>query len=51
MRQLRETTRRQRVLPLTESKNPINADCRLLQIHAIMSDDEKSHAIEQGRID
>ena len=47
MRQLREITRGQRLLPLEESKDPINADCRLLQLHADMSDDEKSHAIEQ----
>ena len=47
MRQLREITRRQRKLPLGESKDPINADCRLLQIHTNMSDDEKWRAIEQ----
>ena len=47
MRQLREITRRQRKLPLRESKNPINADCRPFQIHANMSDGEKWHAIEQ----
>ena len=47
MKQLREITRRPRLLPLRESKDPINADCRLLQLHADMSDDEKWHAIEQ----
>lgn len=47
MRQLREITRRQRKLPLRESKDPINADCRLLQIHANMSDDEKWRVMEQ----
>ena len=47
MKQLREITRRPRLLPLGESKDPINADCRLLQLHADMSDDEKWHAIEQ----
>jgi hypothetical protein len=47
MKQLREITRRQRKLPLGEFKDTINADCRLLQIHAIMSDDEKRHGIDQ----
>jgi len=47
MRQLREITRRQRKLPLRESKDLINADCRLLQIHANMSDDEKWRVMEQ----
>ena len=47
MRQLREITRRQRKLPLRESKDPINADCRLLHIHANMSDDEKWRVMEQ----
>ena len=47
MKQLREITRGPRLLPLGESKDLINADCRILQLHAGMSDDEKSRAIEQ----
>jgi hypothetical protein len=31
MKQLREITGRPRLLPLAESKDPINADCRLLR--------------------
>jgi hypothetical protein len=45
LRQIRETTRRQRVLPLVESEDTNDADCRLLQLHA--SDKEKWQAIVQ----
>ena len=47
MKQLREITRRQRKLPLGEFNDTINADCRLLQIHAGMSVDEKEHLIAE----
>lgn len=47
MKPLREITRPQRKRPLRESRNPINADCRLLQLHADMSDDDKYDQIEE----
>jgi hypothetical protein len=47
MKSLREITRMARTPRLTETTNPINADCRLLQIHNDMTDDEKWDLIEQ----
>ena len=47
LRQLRETARRPRRLPPDKSKDAINVDCRMLQLHTDMSDDEKWRAIEQ----
>lgn len=47
LRQLRQNTRRPRRQPLIEADDTINADCRLLQLHANMTEDEKWRAIEQ----
>ena len=47
LRQLRETNEKPRILPLIESEDVINADCRLLSLNADMTDDEKWRAIEQ----
>jgi len=47
MKILREITRRPGLLPLGGSKDPINADCRLLQVHTNMSDDEKKDLIAE----
>ena len=47
LRQLRETSRMPRRLRLVESNDTINADCRLLTLHADATEDEKLRAIEQ----
>ena len=47
LRQLCETSRRPRGLRLVESNDTINADCRLLTLHADATEDEKMRALEQ----
>ena len=47
LRQLRETSRMPRRLRLVESNDTINADCRLLTLHADAAEDKNLRALEE----